>query len=381
MPTNTAMTITPTGLRLDQLRLSTVPARDCAGTIPAAWMLPLALRFERLGNGHKRPDAPDRSTGTTSCRDERAHGQARPSRPRAALAPRQATFGPRNLPSRSENVRAAGRSGTRVDRTKQGHKRPRELTMKRKYALTGLGAAAALGCLALANAQSEPEAPAYIIYDTGTLGGEFAFGAGVNNVGWVTGASLNASGALHATLSIPGTVLDLGTLGGMNSAVEWPIKNNHGLVVGISETATPDPNGETFSCAAFMPTNGHTCLPFLWQNGALNKLALLGGNNGFATGINNAGVAVGWAETAVKDGDCVLPQVLQFLAVEWGPGTAVSRVLAPLGGDTTSAATAINDAGEVVGISGACDHAVGAYSARHALVWVNGRPIKLPTLG
>jgi len=97
--------------------------------------------------------------------------------------------------------------------------------MKRKYALTGLGAAAALGCLALANAQSEPEAPAYIIYDTGTLGGEFAFGAGINNLGWVTGASLNASGALHATLSIPGTVLDLGTLGGMNSAVEWPIKN------------------------------------------------------------------------------------------------------------------------------------------------------------
>ena len=253
--------------------------------------------------------------------------------------------------------------------------------MKRKYALICLGAAAAFGCLALANAQSQPEAPAYIIYDTGTLGGEFAFGAGINNVGWVTGASLNATGALRATLSIPGTVLDLGTLGGMNSAVEWPIKNNHGLVVGISETATPDPNGETFSCSAFMPTNGHTCLPFLWQNGTLNKLALLGGNNGFATGINNSGVAVGWAESAVKDGDCVLPQVLQFLAVEWGPGTAVSRVLAPLGGDTTSAATAINDAGEVVGISGACDNAVGAYSARHALVWVNGRPNKLATLG
>ncbi|HEY2533573.1 MAG TPA: hypothetical protein VGJ20_37530 [Xanthobacteraceae bacterium] len=244
-----------------------------------------------------------------------------------------------------------------------------------------MGAAAALGCLTLAHAQDEPAAPAYIIYDTGTLGGSFAFGAGINNVGWVTGASLNADGALHATLSIPGNVLDLGTLGGTNSAVEWPIKNNHGLVVGISESATLDPNKEVFSCSAFIPTNGHTCLPFLWQNGTLDKLKLLGGNNGFATGINNGGIAVGWAETAVKDGDCILPQVLQFLAVEWGPGTVVSRVLPPLGADTTSAATAINDAGEVVGISGSCDHAVGAYSARHALRWVDGQPIKLPTLG
>jgi len=167
----------------------------------------------------------------------------------------------------------------------------------------------------------------------------------------------------------------------MNSAVEWPIKNNHGLVVGISETATPDPNGETFSCSAFMPTNGHTCLPFLWQNGALNKLALLGGNNGFATGINNSGQAVGWAETAVHDPSCVLPQVLQFEAVLWGPATNQKRILPPYPGDSTSAATAINDAGEVVGISGSCDVAVGAFSARHALLWVNGQPLRLPTLG
>ena len=70
-------------------------------------------------------------------------------------------------------------------------------------------------------------------------------------------------------------------------------------MVGISESATPDKNGEVFSCVDFDPTNGHTCLPFLWQNGALSQLALLGGNNGFATGVNNAGIAVGWADTAV----------------------------------------------------------------------------------
>ena len=73
---------------------------------------------------------------------------------------------------------------------------------------------AALGLAATAPAYSTPASPAYIIYDTGTLGGTFAFGAGVDNLGWVTGASLNAAGALHATLAIPGNLIDLGTLGG-----------------------------------------------------------------------------------------------------------------------------------------------------------------------
>ena len=248
----------------------------------------------------------------------------------------------------------------------------------------------AIGALALSlgahtwaqdSAAQSSASPVYVVYDTGTLGGTFAFGAGINNLGWVTGASTNASGALHATLAPPGALIDLGTLGGENSAVEWPVKNNHGLVVGISESAITDPLGETFSCADFIPTNGHTCLPFLWKNGLLSQLPLLGGNNGFATGVNQAGLAVGWAETAVHDRTCVQPQVLQFEAVLWGPEADQKRVLPPLAGDSTSAATAINDAGEVVGISGACDVAVGAFSARHALAWVNGKPIRLATLG
>jgi probable HAF family extracellular repeat protein len=248
--------------------------------------------------------------------------------------------------------------------------------MKRTFRIS-LGLTAALATATLA-AQTPP---AYVVYDTGTLGGTFAAGAGVNNLGWVTGVSSNASGAQHATLAIPGSLIDLGTLGGSNSAIEWPVKNNHGLVVGISETDTPDPLGESFSCAAFIPTNGHTCLPFLWQNGALGALPLLGGNNGFATGVNNAGLAVGWAETAVHDPSCVAPQVLQFLGTAWSRGAPAARALPPLAGDSTSAATAVNDAGEIVGISGSCDVGVGAFSARHALLWINGRAIRLPTLG
>lgn len=252
----------------------------------------------------------------------------------------------------------------------------------------GLLAGGALLGAALPALGADSDQPAYLLFDTDTLGGSFAAGSGINNVGWVSGLSNNASGATHASLSIPGNVLDLGTLGGVNSAVEWPVKNNNGIVVGISQGATADPNGEVFSCADFIPTTGQSCLPFIWQQtSGMTQLPLLGGHNGFATGVNNPGQAVGWAETGVHDSTCQLPQVLQFLAVEWGPATGQKRVLPPFPGDateppdSTSAATAINDAGQVVGISGDCGDAVGAFSARHALMWVNGRTIRLPTLG
>src|SRR5262249_27086931 len=40
--------------------------------------------------------------------------------------------------------------------------------------------------------------------------------------------------------------------------------------------------------------------------------------------------------------------------------------------DTSGAATAINDNGQIVGISGICDQAVGRHSAKHAVLWENG---------
>jgi probable HAF family extracellular repeat protein len=43
-----------------------------------------------------------------------------------------------------------------------------------------------------------------------------------------------------------------------------------------------------------------------------------------------------------------------------------------IAGDTSGAATALNDRGQIVGISGACGFAVGGVSAKHAVVWENG---------
>ena len=113
----------------------------------------------------------------------------------------------------------------------------------------------------------------------------------------------------------------------------------------------------------------------------MRALPTLGGNNGFATGANDRGQVAGWAENTVHDPTCVPPQVLQFRAVVWGPDEDQVRPLPPLPGDTSGAATAINDRGQVVGISGTCDQAVGRFSAAHAVLWEDGRVTDIGNLG
>ena len=80
----------------------------------------------------------------------------------------------------------------------------------------------------------------------------------------------------------------------------------------------------------------------------MRALPTLGGNNGFATGANNRGQVVGWAENTVRDSTCVAPQVLQFKAVVWDLRRDHIEVeeLPLLPGDTSGAATAIKLAGE-----------------------------------
>lgn len=113
----------------------------------------------------------------------------------------------------------------------------------------------------------------------------------------------------------------------------------------------------------------------------MKQLPTLGGNNAIGASINGEGVAVGWAETNVADGSCILPQVYQFLPVVWGPNYNEARALPTFPGDADGAATALNDRGQIVGISGTCDTAIGAYSAKHALLWENGQPIEMQLFG
>jgi probable HAF family extracellular repeat protein len=222
----------------------------------------------------------------------------------------------------------------------------------------------------------------YEVKNLSSFPGDNSSGNSINDLGWITGTSDQAVGAeRRASLWLFGFQFDLRTLGGPSSGVIWPVKNNLGLISGISETALTDPNGETWSCGAFLPKTGHTCLGVVWEWGHIRALPTLGGPNGFATGTNNQRRTVGWAENTVHDSSCTGKQVLQFRAVMWGPGKDDVQELPPLEGDSVSAATAINDRGQVVGISGACGTAVGGVSAKHAVIWENGSPNEIPNLG
>jgi probable HAF family extracellular repeat protein len=224
----------------------------------------------------------------------------------------------------------------------------------------------------------------YHVTNLQSLGGSSSVGYSVNDRGWVAGRSnLPGNQSRHATLWRNGALTDLGTLGGANSAVLWPVKNVRGIVTGIAQTSEADPLNEKWSCGFFFPAatgRGTRCLGFKWKDGVMTRLPTLGGTHGFATGSNNLGQTAGWAENTVHDPTCELPQVLQFRAVMWGPRSGQIRELPPLPGDTVSAATALNDHGQVVGISGICDQAAGRFSAIHNVLWENGNPIDIGDL-
>ena len=227
-------------------------------------------------------------------------------------------------------------------------------------------------------AQDQPEqAPTqkYFVINLGDpLGGNSSQGTAINNFGWVAGSAFEPDNTTqHAELWFYGVPLDLGTLGGPSSVSVFPGLNDRGEVVGISETDTVDPlhESKSWSCSAFLAPTGHTCVGFVWRFGHMTPLPTLGGNNGFAAGVNDKGQVVGWAENTVHDPTCVFPQVLQFKAVIWGPDGEAQQ-LPGIHGDPDQAAVSINDQGQVVGVSGICGSTVGALSAKHAVLWDHG---------
>jgi probable HAF family extracellular repeat protein len=248
---------------------------------------------------------------------------------------------------------------------------------------------------ALMFVQAQEQTPArhrtqYRVSNLETLGGTSSAGNSINDRSGIAGYSrLTGDQARHAAFwrnRQHHSILDLGTLGGPNSSVTWNVKNTEGTIVGISQTADPDPLGEAWSSAAFYSgpnAVGFINLGFVWEGCQMRGLPNFpGGNNGFATGANNHGQVVGWAENDVHDPACVSPQVLQFRPAIWtlGPPDEIQD-LPLISGDTSGAATAINDNGQIVGISGICDQAVGRQTAKHAVLWQNGGVTDIGNLG
>lgn len=184
------------------------------------------------------------------------------------------------------------------------------------------------------------------VTDLGTLGGSWSQAYAMNNKGQITGASARSDGRTRAFLWQDGVMTDLGTLGDDYSA-GYAISED-GQVAGQSITIVP-----------------LRSRPFLWKKGPKGKpgtmidLGTLGsGEYATANGVNNKGQVVGWSITTGVDG----PQHAFF----WDNGKMTD--LGTLGRDP-SRATAINDDGQVVGVS----RTVIGFSVHfHGFIWAKG---------
>ena len=219
----------------------------------------------------------------------------------------------------------------------------------------------------LGRGESENEACAMSVNDEGWTEIMTWNGDPAQNVNFIQATLLSG----RALIDADGFKLDLGTLGGQNSWMNWGQINDFGQIVGMSETADPDPNGEDI-CSF----NTHkTCRPFVWQVFHMSALPTLGGNNGQASAINNRGQAVGMAEDGTVDSSCPSGTTNNRtqLPVLWENGRA--RALPTPVGDPSGFANWINDHGQAVGNTGTCG------GMTHAVSWENDTVTVLKDLG
>ena len=207
------------------------------------------------------------------------------------------------------------------------------------------------------------------IKDLGTFGGNFSVAAQINNRGQVAGFALNAipdpfsmfavvlggpSGGTQtrAFLWQDGAMQDLGTLGGNDA---WGIfVNERGQVAGYSYTNST-PNATT----GFPSTD-----PFVWDSGKMIDIGSLGGNFGVPSALNNRGQVVGQSNLA---GDQTSDPFL------WDGERLIDLFTDTIGGQPLTV-NAINDAGQVVGAAAFPNGAVDAY------LWKDGAAVDLGTL-
>ncbi|MBN1672278.1 MAG: S8 family serine peptidase [Kiritimatiellae bacterium] len=183
--------------------------------------------------------------------------------------------------------------------------------------------------------------------DLGTLGGDYSLAYGMNDAGQVVGYSYLSSTSryYHAAIWEGAQPSDLGTLGGRYSlALDI---NNAGLAVGDSDISS---TSYVYHAAA-------------WTHGAApTDLGTLGGNYSRAYAVNDSGTIVGWAS---REDD------MWMRAAIWEGGQA--RALPEPG--EGSAAYDINSAGRAVGYG-----VLANGETVHAFLWDSGVRVDLNDL-
>ena len=222
--------------------------------------------------------------------------------------------------------------------------------------LAALGLAAGVPAAVATAVPAAAASSTYTETNMGSLGGGFTDATAINASGQVTGYS-NTDKQIqvscppqkygqpkkcfepieHAFLYSNGTMTDLGTLGGIGS--EGLAINDSGQVVGWSQT------------------KAGTSDAFLWNGTRMTDLGPL--SQFYPHGINDSGQIAG---TCNQSSPCV-------------DSNGAFTTLPDPPGLTCSGAAAINNNGQVLG---SCGDPSGN---SHGVVWTNGTPTVLPTLG
>jgi probable HAF family extracellular repeat protein len=204
----------------------------------------------------------------------------------------------------------------------------------------------------------------------GNDGNNSSLANAINNYGLIAGVAEDGSvdpdtgyPEAHAVVWDKGKIRDLRTLGGTQSdALDI---NDRGQVVGWASNTAEDPFSAAFEYIVFGGVWPVTTQlrAFVWENGAKHDLGTLGGPDAMAYAINESGQIVGYSYTNdTPNPDTGIPTVDPFL---WAGGKMID--LRTLGG-TIAYATWLNDRGQVIGDS---NLAGDKYS--HGFLWDRGR--------
>jgi probable HAF family extracellular repeat protein len=221
----------------------------------------------------------------------------------------------------------------------------------------------------------------YIVTDLGTLGGHASSAVGINDAGQVVGTAFTSTGAYHAYLYSNGVMIDVNPPGtvsfgnGINASgqvVGYTGGGAFGFVYSNGKTTKIDafgflPSGINAS-GQVVGVGGGLGAAALYSDGKLTYLGSLGGRFGYSVprAINDSGQVVGISDLHPGGSNAGMGAFL------YSGGKMIS--LGTLGG-SQSEARALNASGQVVGNS------TTANGQTHAFLYSGGKMTDLGTLG